>query len=312
MTLANQPDPRAAPAARDDEADRCLQALARSASIEATPRQILTTEDLEELLPAGTPVYVPFLPNGQFADTLCACRRLLALGLHPVPHVPARMAESQRQLDDWLTQLQECGVERLLLIAGDRDSVAGPFPDTLAVLESHILTRFRFQGIGVAAHPEGHPRADRATLARALEVKQQYARTTGIRLWVVTQFTFDAAVVIDWLQSLGMLLEKVPVYIGLAGPTRMKTLLSYAAQCGVGASSRMLLRRPGSARLLRAWRPDDMVRALVQYRLDNPETLLQGIHLFPFGGLRQSAQWIQEHSRSLEDRRRQVNGSAIQ
>ncbi|MBW4935073.1 methylenetetrahydrofolate reductase [Marinobacter sp. F4206] len=311
MTLANQPHTLAAQTAPGDEADQCLQALVASASIEATPRQILMTEDLPQLLPAGTPVYVPFLPNGNFADTLAACRRLLALGMHAVPHVPARMAESQGQLDDWLAQLQESGVNRLLLIAGDRDAVAGPFPDTLAVLESHILARFRFHGIGVAAHPEGHPRADKAALVRALEVKQEYARTTGIRLWVVTQFTFEAQIVIDWLQSLGTLLEQIPVYIGLAGPTSMKTLLSYAAQCGVGASSRMLLRRPGSARLLRTWTPDSMVRALVQYRLDNPETLLKGIHLFPFGGLRQSAQWIQQHSRSAEDQRSQTNASPV-
>ncbi|MDK9558362.1 methylenetetrahydrofolate reductase [Marinobacter sp. M216] len=312
MTLANQSEAGRASRDRGADADECLQGLVRSASIEATPRQIFAAEDLPQLLPAGTPVYVPFLPGGQFDDTLAACRRLLEQGMQAVPHLPARMMESQGQLDDWLAQLQESGVDRLLLIAGDRDSVAGPFPDTLAVLESHVLSRFRFHGLGVAAHPEGHPRADRAALTRALRIKQEYARTTGTHLWVVTQFTFDAQIVIDWLQGLGALLEQVPVYIGLAGPTRMKTLLSYAAQCGVGASSRMLLRRPGSARLLRAWSPDEMVQSLVRYCLDNPETLLKGIHLFPFGGLRQSAQWIQEHRRPLEDPRRQANGFPVQ
>ncbi|MCM0613923.1 methylenetetrahydrofolate reductase [Marinobacter sediminum] len=311
MTLANQPNTLSASLGRGDEADRCLQALVRSASIEATPRQIFATENLPQLLYPGTSVYVPFLPGGHFSDTLAACRRLLELGMQPVPHLPARMLESQGQLDDWLAQLQDSRVDRLLLIAGDRDSVAGPFPDTLAVLESHILSRFRFHGIGFAAHPEGHPRADRATLARALDIKQEYARSTGIQLWVVTQFTFQAEIVIDWLHSLGTLLETLPVYIGLAGPTRVKTLLAYAAQCGVGVSGRMLLRRPGSARLLRAWTPDRMVQPLVQYCLDNPDALLKGIHLFPFGGLRQSAQWIQDHSRSLEDERRQANGTPV-
>ncbi|WP_322001844.1 methylenetetrahydrofolate reductase [Marinobacter alexandrii] len=292
--------------------NRCLQALVRSASIEATPRQILTAEHLPELLPAGTPVYVPFLPRGQFSDSLAACRRLSELGMQPVPHLPARMVESRGQLDDWLAQLHESQVDRLLLIAGDRDSVAGPFPDTLAVLESGILTRFGFQGIGFAAHPDGHPRVDRSSLTRALELKQEYARTSGTHLWVVTQFTFDAQVIIDWLQKLGTLLQEVPVYIGLAGPTRVRTLLAYASQCGIGASTAALLRQPGSARLLRAWRPDAMVRSLVQYCQENPETLLKGIHLFPFGGLQQSAQWIQHHGRSLEDHRSEANGLSIQ
>lgn len=297
---------------RDEEAASRLRALARSASIEATPRQILASDNLPGLLPLGTCVYVPFLPKGQFSDTLAACQHLLDVGMQPIPHVPARMVESRGQLRDWLAQLDESRVDRLLLIAGDSDAVSGPFPDTLAVLESGLLAQFRFHGIGVAAHPDGHPMADRATLTQALGIKREYARTTATRLWVVTQFTFDADVVIDWLQSLGNILEEVPVYIGMAGPTRVKTLITYAAQCGVGASARAMLRRPGSARLLRAWTPDGMVRALVQYCLDNPDTLLRGIHLFPFGGLRQSAQWIQEHSGSIEDQRRQFHESSVQ
>lgn len=297
---------------RDEEAASRLRELVSSASIEATPRQVMTLEHLPDLLPVGTCVYVPFLPKGQFSDTLAACRHLLEIGMQPIPHVPARMAESRGQLRDWLAQLEESRVDRLLLIAGDSDTAAGPFPDTLAVLESGLLAQFQFHGIGVAAHPDGHPMADRATLTQALGIKREYARTTATRLWVVTQFTFDAGVVIEWLQSLGNILEEVPVYIGMAGPTRVKTLIAYAAQCGVGASARVMLRRPGSARLLRAWTPDGMVRALVQYCLDNPDTLLRGIHLFPFGGLRQSAQWIQEHSGSVEGQRGQFHESSVQ
>ncbi|MFN2362087.1 MAG: methylenetetrahydrofolate reductase [Marinobacter sp.] len=297
---------------RSEEAEARFRSLVRGASIEATPRQILTKEYLPDLLPAGTCVYVPFLPKGQFSETLEACQHLLEIGMQPIPHVPARMAQSREQLRDWLSQLDESRVDRLLLIAGDSDAVAGPFPDTLAVLESGLLAQFQFHGIGVAAHPDGHPMADRATLIQALGIKREYARTTNTHLWVVTQFTFDAGVVTDWLQSLGDVLEEVPVDIGLAGPTRVKTLMAYAAQCGVGASARAMLRRPGSAKLLRAWKPDAMVRMLVQYCLDNPDTLLRGIHLFPFGGLRQSAQWIQEHSGSAEGQRGQFHESSVQ
>ncbi|MEX0605978.1 MAG: methylenetetrahydrofolate reductase [Marinobacter sp.] len=299
-------------APHDDEADARLQALVRSASVEATPRQILAPDHMLDLLPLGTSVYVPFLPKGQFVETLAACRHLLDAGMQPVPHVPARMAQSRAQLRDWLVGLQESGVDRLLLIAGDSDSIAGPFPDTLAVLESGLLAQFRFHGIGVAAHPDGHPMADRATLTEALGIKREYARIIATRLWVVTQFTFEAHVVTEWLQSLGDILEEVPVYIGVAGPTRVKALIAYAVQCGVGTSARLMLRRPGSAKLLRAWTPDDMVRALVRYCLDHPDTLLRGIHLFPFGGLRQSAQWLQQYSGSLADQRGQSHESSVQ
>lgn len=294
------------------EAEARLRALVQSASIEATPRQILEGTPLQALLPRGTCVYVPFLPNGRFRDTLDACQRLISLGMQPIPHVPARMVQSRDQLGDWLAELDGIRVDRLLLIAGDSEAVAGPFPDTLAVLESGVLAGFRFHGIGVAAHPDGHPVADRATLERALRIKRDYARTMAMRLWVVTQFTFDPDVVIAWLQSLGNILEEVPVYVGVAGPTRVRTLLAYAAQCGVGASARLMLRRPGSARLLRAWTPDAMVHALVDYCLENPETLLRGIHLFPFGGLRQSAQWLEAHNGPVEGRGDVFHESTVQ
>lgn len=65
-------------------------------------------------------------------------------------------------------------------------------------------------------------------------------------------------------------------------------------------------------RSARPWTPDDLVRALVQYCLDNPDTLIRGIHLFPFGGLRQSAQWLQQHSGSLEDQRGRFHESSVQ
>ena len=97
----------------EEEAAARFRELVRSASIEATPRQILTTEHLPDLLPVGTSVYVPFLPKGQFSDTLAASCRLLELGMQPVPHVPARMAQSRGQMEEWLAQLHESGVDRL-------------------------------------------------------------------------------------------------------------------------------------------------------------------------------------------------------
>ena len=138
--------------AREEEAVVRLRALVKFASIEATPRQILALEHLPDLLPVGTCVYVPFLPKGQFSDTLQACRHLLSVGMQPIPHVPARMAVSRGQLRDWLSQLDEAGVDRLLLIAGDSDAIAGPFPDTLAVLESGLLAQFQFHGIGAVSY----------------------------------------------------------------------------------------------------------------------------------------------------------------
>lgn len=280
-----------APAERPENHE-WMRELARHASLEATPRQILSGAGLSGLLAAGSCVYVPFLPQGRFSESLEACQRLLEQGMVAVPHLPARRVESVGQLGDWLAELREAGVDRLMLIAGDTDRVAGPFPDTLALLESGLLLHHDFHRLGVAGYPEGHPLAGPDTLGRALTLKREYAVATGTQIWVVTQFAFEAEHYISWLQALGDSLPMVPVYVGIAGPTNLKTLMAYAAQCGVGVSAKSLWRRPGTARLLRAWSPDEVVQALARHRRDFPDTWLRGLHLFPFGGLARSARWL--------------------
>lgn len=271
-----------------------LSALLRGASIEATPRQILGTPSLSTMVPPGTSVYVPFLPKAAFSETLAACHRLLAEGLRPVPHLPARMVSGAEQLDSWLSDLAGSGVDRLLLIAGDRSRPLGPYPDTLALLASGLLVRHGFRRIGIAGHPDGHPVASATELNRALDAKQAYARDTGTRLWIVTQFTFEAERILNWLNGHETDLHPWPVYVGLPGPTGLKTLLAYAAQCGVGTSAKQVLKRPGTTRLLRAWTPDGVVESLAQHHARHPESPLAGLHLFPFGGLRQTAQWLRD------------------
>ncbi|GGX42661.1 methylenetetrahydrofolate reductase [Saccharospirillum salsuginis] len=275
-----------------------LNRLIQGASLEATPRQILGTPSLSTMLPRGLSVYVPFLPKAEFSETLAACHRLLAEGFVPIPHLPARAVSSMAQLDGWLSDLAGSGVHRLLLIAGDTGKSLGPFADTLAVLASGALLRHGFRNIGIAGHPDGHPVASPVELKRALAVKQDYARQTDSRLWIVTQFTFEAERVLSWLNDNATDLHPWPVYVGLPGPSGLKTLLAYAAQCGVGTSAKQVLKRPGTTRLLRAWTPDGVVDNLAHYRARHPDSPLAGLHLFPFGGLQKTAQWL--HSRRLE------------
>lgn len=279
---------------RESTCDVMLNVLARSASIEATPRQILAENDQLEWIPAGTFVYVPFLPNAQYSETIDACRQLLAEGLVPVPHFPARAIESYDQASRWLDSLATLDVRHLMLIAGDRREPDGPFRDTLDLLETGILQDYPAFSLGVAGHPDGHPFADGNELIRALRIKREYAAATGTSMWVTTQFAFEADVFTDWLEATHHEIAPLPVYFGLAGPTKLRTLIAYAAQCGVGFSARAMRRRPDTARLLRAWTPDGLVRSLAGYLVEHPEALLRGIHIFPFGGLKRSARWLYE------------------
>jgi len=38
--------------------------------------------------------------------------------------------------------------------------------------------------------------------------------------------------------------------------------------------------------------PDEVVVGLAQYRQQQPQTRLRGVHFFPFGGLKRTAEWL--------------------
>lgn len=277
-----------------DETAAAVRALVRTASVEVTAGRILESRlpSVAQLLPAGTPVYLPCLPQTRFEDTLAACRRLLAEGLQPVPHLAARRLRSRADLHERLSRLYDTGARDLMLIAGDVERPAGPFRDTLDLLQCGLLAEQGFHRLGIAGHPDGHPIVNETALMQALDTKRDYARSTGARLWVVTQFAFEATRFTDWVSLFDDSTLPLPVYCGLPGPTRIRTLLTYAAHCGVGVSARLLRRTPGAARLLRSWTPDGVVEALAQHRQTHPGTHLAGIHLFTFGGLETTAQWL--------------------
>ncbi|WP_156168237.1 methylenetetrahydrofolate reductase [Grimontia sp. AD028] len=271
--------------------------LVYHASLEATPRQVSALENRPEWLPEGIRVYVPFLPSSNFEDAFETCKTLLIWGVVPVPHLPARAVPSEEKLREWLLALKVLGVKQLLLISGDIETVQGPYADTMQLLQSGLLQEYGIESFGVAGYPEGHPHAEQATLKRALEFKRNYAKTHGLSLWVVTQFSFDQTVLEQWLDEHQTILAGIPVYLGLAGPTRLKNLLSYAAQCGVATSAKALTKNINAVRLLRPWTPDSLLEGLAIYQSNRSESVLKGIHLFPFGGLKQSAEWLANKAR---------------
>lgn len=267
-----------------------LRRLVAGFSIEATPKQLRSTGSLASLLPAATSVYVPYLPRAAMSDTVEACRHLVVQGLRPVPHVTARAIVNRAKLEEHLGRLSEAGASSLLLIAGDRRRPGGPFKSTLDVFDTGLLQRYGFDHVGVAGYPEGHPVADEPTLMSALFRKSAYARETGSTMWIVTQFAFSSAPVIAWLDRVRGVGIDLPVRIGMPGPAKPQTLLRYALQCGVGASSRMLGRRPDAVtRLLGRWTPEKMLPALARYASEpQAPASIAGIHVFPFGGLLKS------------------------
>lgn len=287
-------------------AARQARALAASASLEMLPKEATAKcagdgADARNRLPAGTEVYLTCLPNANWRETTAACERLRAAGLVPVPHLAARQVASAADLDGRLAALADAGVDRLLLIAGDRRTPAGPYADTVAVLESGKLVQYGFRRIGIAGHPEGHPKVEQALLDTALARKVEYAKSTRTALWLVTQFTFEAQPVVDFLGRIARVHPGLPVRVGLPGPTKLRTLIGFARRCGAGVSMHALTRRPGVVRLFGSWSPTALLNALANYASSEPGHPLAGIHLFMFGGMDDTLRWLKAMARCPDD-----------
>ena len=268
--------------------------LAREASVELAPRQVAAVDDLSGHLPLGTRVYVPSIPGSAWRETVVACERLHADGMVAVPHLDARSVAHVAELDSRLNGLAEASVRELMLVAGDRKRPVGDFRDTLDILDSGALVEHGMTRVGIAGYPEGHPVVDPAALAVSLSRKLEYAAATGTEMWMVSQFAFQPEKVVSWLDAVRRTSDLLPVRVGMAGPARLKTVLAFAARCGVGASARALARRPSALRLLNNWTPDSMLQALARHRAASPASPLSGIHLFTFGGLPQTSRWLRD------------------
>ena len=261
--------------------------------IETTVREGQRVERFGDIVPQGTRLYIAHVPGTSFDDTVALATRLRKEGMEPVPHIVGRRIESRALLDDFLGRLAaDAGVQQVLVVAGDVSTPAGELTSGLEILESGLIEKHGFRSVGVAGHPEGHRDVRDEVLRDALRRKNEYARRTTASVYIVTQFTFSADPVVAWEASHRDDIGQLPVVVGLPGLASTKTLLEYAMDCGVGASLQAFSKRAASlTKLLTVSAPDDIVVGLARHRERTPQTHLTGIHFFPFGGLKRTADW---------------------
>lgn len=234
------------------------------------------------------------LPRHSLTDTLSALEAVHAAGLEPVPHVAARRITSHSELEAFVRRaVNNAGVRKVLLIGGDDPKPAGPFLDSVALLASGILANCRVREIGIAGYPEGHARISHVALEKAIQDKLALAAHQGLGAYVVTQFSFAPARVIEYCAELTRLAPSVPVYVGMAGPADTGTLLRYAQRCGVSASLRALRAQGmGLVRLVTHTDPEEQLMALAHHCLARSSCNVVGAHFFSFGGAARTAEWM--------------------
>lgn len=275
-----------------------VAALMQGFSLEVMPRTAEKIADFRALLPLGTRVYIAHIDGTPIAEMVATAARLHAEGMAPMPHFPARIIRDRAELADWVSRYRDVGVRQALMLGGGVATPAGVYDNSMQLLETGLFDGF--DRLHVAGHPEGNrdiePAGQDRVVMDALRWKQDYARSTGVDMAIVTQFAFEAAPIIAWADRLRDQGITLPVHLGVAGPAKLQTLIKFAVACGVGPSLRVLQKRARDvSKLLLPFEPTELVQQLAAHKAAHPEFAVEKLHFFPLGGIKASTDWTATH-----------------
>ncbi|MFN4141522.1 methylenetetrahydrofolate reductase [Aestuariivirga sp.] len=271
-------------------------AFLRTASIEITPKQIEKLALLKDKLQPGCRVFIALIDANDLAAQIEATRQLKAAGFEPVPHVPARFVKDEADLRARIKALAEAGASTMLVLGGGAPEPIGQYDAAIQLLETGVFQANGVTRIGLAGHPEGNPDITKArgeaVLLEALQQKQAYLKAHGLQGFIATQFLFEAEPVAEWAKGLRAAGIDLPIFVGVPGPATIKTLVKYAAMCGVGNSARFIRKQAMNiTKLLSVNTPDEFVAGLAQLHYARPDLGIAGPHLYPFGGFDKLFDW---------------------
>ncbi len=266
-------------------------------SLEITAKDVAALREAAPLIPPDTPIAITFLPGEEAQARIAAAVAVRELGFEPMPHFSARRILSHEEFGSYLEAVVgDAGVRRCFVVAGDPAEPQGPFFDTSAMLATGAFERLGIKAIGVGGHPEGHPVMTDQECWDVLDSKIADIQRRNMAPLVVTQFSFDPDAVLAWLVQLRAHGIDAPVRIGVPGPAGIKTLLRFAAHCGVGASAAVMTKYGVSiTKLLGTAGPDKLVEAFAS-RLGEEHGRVR-LHFYPFGGVGKTVEWIADFNR---------------
>lgn len=270
-----------------------IQNFMQNFTLETTPGSAKKIADYREHIKPGGVVYITFLPDSDFSDTIEVAKRLRDEGFQPVPHFAARSIPSKEAFEDNLKRcVEEAGVDRVLVIAGAVDKPLGEFDSSIQLLQTGLFDKYGIKQIGLAGHPEGSPDITDAKINEALHLKNNFQNSTDAGLYLVTQFCFEAAPIIAWDKALQAADNKLPIHIGVPGLASLKSLIGHSKACGIGASMKFLTKQARNvAKLMVVNAPDKLITDLAIYQATDANCGIKNVHMYPLGGLSKTAKW---------------------
>jgi len=271
-------------------------------SIEVTPRAAEKIDDFNNYLPLGTNIYIAHIEGTPIEDMVHTAKKIADQGFSPMPHFPARIIKDRDTLGDWISRYQsEANVKNALLIAGGANSPYGDFDSSIQLIETELFDKANFKKLHIAGHPEGSididPDGSTKNVDEALSWKNEFSKRTDASIAITTQFSFDSATVIDWVNRINELGIDIPVHIGIAGPAKLQTLLRYSIECGVGASIKIIQKRAKDlTKLLLPYKPTKILSELAEHKIKNQNFNIEKVHFYPLGGIKQVSEFVDQTS----------------
>jgi methylenetetrahydrofolate reductase (NADPH) len=144
----------------------------------------------------------------------------------------------------------------------------------------------------MSGYPEAHPTISDRALWSSLDAKAEALRVQGLAGSIITQFSFDVAPVLAWIEQVRQRGIDLPVRVGVPGPAGVRRLLGYASRFGVGTTAG-IARKYGISltNLMGTAGPDQFIRSLA----DGYDPGRHGqvkLHFYTFGGLATTSDWI--------------------
>ncbi|ANS32330.1 hypothetical protein R1CP_39190 (plasmid) [Rhodococcus opacus] len=271
--------------ARPVDVNECVRTLVADANIEVIP--LKGADEKIHSAPTGTTVTITCSPKFGLERTVQHVASAISQGYQVVPHLAARMVESEQMLRDFIRRIVDLGVTDLYVVGGDADQPLGKFYDAESILLAlrefdHGLTR-----LGVGCYPEGHPKIENEALIESLVRKQEYAD------YMVSQLCFDAGALVTWLRQVRSRGIVLPVRVGLAAPLKTAKLAELSIKIGVGRSLRFLTKQHGllgNLVLGRDYAPEQLLIDIGPDLLSS-DLDVEGIHLFSFNQIEATVDW---------------------
>jgi methylenetetrahydrofolate reductase (NADPH) len=139
------------------------------------------------------------------------------------------IAHTRDQLAEIVAEYKDAGIDNLLALAGDPPQDVDDYPNELEYATDliELIDEHDHFSVGVAAHPELHPRSpDRETDRRYL------ARKLARADFGITQFFFEAEPYLRMIDDLDALGNTTPVIPGIIPVTNANQVKRFAALAG--------------------------------------------------------------------------------